>query len=180
MLDLSMRKVLVCLIAGIMVLVGVVHAMGAAAAADPSWAGDYSLKRFAATKTGTSLAARQSEPDFSDVYRFVSDCAGGDCVATVVDGPAPANPTLPQPPRYLWDGNSWVHHYDWEWDCWQGEGVAKVWAPASSVAYYTPQPDGTLRGTWTTEIFSGPCEGTVTMRVEAYPVSPPQSPRFGS
>lgn len=80
-----------------------------AGAADANWSGDYSLKRFAATKTGTSLAASQWEPDFSDTYTFETDCSSGVCIATVVGGPAPANPTLPQPARYTWDGTSWVH-----------------------------------------------------------------------
>lgn len=141
-------------------------------AAQPSWSGPYSVKRFAATKTGTSLAARQWEPDFADTYTFETTCSDGTCVATVIDGPKPANPTLPQPARYTWDGTSWVHPYDWQWDCWQGEGVPKVWAPAHSVAYYTPQPDGTLVGSWRTDIASGPCEGSVSMKVAAYPVAP--------
>lgn len=150
-----------------------------AGAAEPDWSGDYSLKRFAATKTGTSLAASQAEPDFSDTYTFVSDCSDGTCTATVTDGPAPANPTLPLPPVYTRDGTSWVHTYDWEWDCYQGEGVPKVWAPARSVAYYTPQPDGTLVGSWRTDIESGPCEGSVIMDVAAYPIAPPPN-LFGS
>ena len=149
-----------------------------AGAAQPSWSGDYSVERFAATKTGTSLAASQWEPDFADVYTFETTCTDGTCVATVVGGPAPANPTLPQPARYTWDGASWVHHYDWEWDCWMGEGIPKVWAPAHSEAYYTPQPDGTLVGSWRTDIASGPCAGSVIMDVAAYPVDPP--PAFGS
>ncbi|WP_137724157.1 hypothetical protein [Prescottella subtropica] len=150
-----------------------------AGAADPSWSGEYSLKRFAATKSGTSLAARQGEPDFADTYTFTTDCAAGTCVATVVDGPTPANPTLPLPPQYTWDGTSWVHVYDWQWDCWQGEGVPKVWTPAHSVAVYTPRPDGTLTGTWRTDITGGPCDGSVIMDVAAYPAAPPQSV-FGS
>ena len=150
-----------------------------AVAAQPDWSGDYSLKRFAASKTGTSLAARQGEPDFSDTYIFVTNCSAGPCVATVVGGPKPANPTLPQPASYTWDGTSWVHPYDWQWDCYQGEGVPKVWAPAHSEAFYTPQADGTLTGSWHTDIASGPCEGTVIMQVAAYPVRPVSSP-FGS
>src|SRR5690606_11279854 len=138
--------------------------------AQPSWSGDYSLKRFAASKTGTSLAARQPEPDFADTYTFETTCADGTCVATVIAGPPPANPTLPLPARYTWDGTSWVHTYDWEWDCYQGEGVPKVWAPAHSVASYTPQENGTLTGSWRTDIDSGPCEGSVIMDVAAYPV----------
>ncbi|WP_068270249.1 hypothetical protein [Aldersonia kunmingensis] len=171
-----MRKaiVVVALIAGWLAAMAI-----PAGAADPSWSGQYSLKRFAASKTGTSLAARQPEPDFSDVYTFETTCTNGTCVATVTDGPTPANPTLPLPPRYTWDGASWVHTYDWEWDCWQGEGVPKVWAPAHSVAVYTPQSDGTLTGTWRTVIDSGACEGDVIMNVAAYPVAAPR-PSFGS
>jgi hypothetical protein len=141
-----------------------------AGAADQIWNGKYSLLRYAGEKTGTSMAAGQHEPDFSDVYTFVTDCSGGQCVATVVDGPKPANPTLPLPPRYTWNGSTWVHIYEWQWDCYMGEGVPKVWAPARSVANYTPQPDGTLRGSWRTDIYGGPCGGTVIMDVAAFPV----------
>ncbi|WP_028463238.1 hypothetical protein [Nocardia sp. 348MFTsu5.1] len=168
------RGLLVVVLIGVWLLAGAVPAT----AAGPTWSGDYSLKRFAATKWGSSLAATQWEPDFADTYRFVVSC-GGPCTATVVDGPTPANPTLPQPPRYTWDGTRWVHEYDWQWDCWQGEGVPKVWAPAHSVAYYTPQIDGTLTGVWRTDIDSGPCQGTVFMNVAAYPVGPPPG-TFGS
>jgi hypothetical protein len=72
-------------------------------------------------------------------------------VSTVLDGPKPENPTLPLPPRYL------------------GEGVPKHWNPAHSVAYYTPQTDGTLRGVWRTDIDGGPCNGSVIMNVAAFP-----------
>lgn len=76
-----------------------------AVAASQVWNGKYSLLRYAGEKTGTSLAARQPEPDFSDVYTFVTDCSR-ECVSTVVDGPRPANPTLPLPPRYTWNGST--------------------------------------------------------------------------
>lgn len=134
------------------------------------WSGRFSLVRYAAEKTGTSLATRQSEPDFSDVYLFTTDCSGATCVATVVDGPKPKNPTLPQPPRYTWDGARWVHPYDWQWDCYMGDGIPKVWAPAHSIAYYVPQSDGSLRGSWRTDITGGPCNGSVVMDVAAFPV----------
>ncbi|MFE0751607.1 hypothetical protein [Gordonia sp. NPDC058843] len=141
------------------------------AAPKPTWDGVYSLKRFAASKTGTSLAARQREPDFSDNYTFTTECVRSRCFATVVGGPKPANPTLPQPPRYTWQNGSWVHRYSWQWDCWQGVGVPKVWRPARSVATYKPQSDGSLKGVWRTTIYGGPCRGTVVMNVAAYPVS---------
>jgi hypothetical protein len=134
------------------------------------WSGKFSLMRYAASKTGSSLAARQPEPDFSDEYLFATDCSTGTCVATVVDGPRPKNPTLPQPPRYTWDGARWVHVYDWQWDCYMGEGVPKQWSPARSVADYVPQPDGSLRGSWRTDIHGGPCDGDVVMAVAAFPV----------
>lgn len=142
----------------------------AAQAAGQVWSGRYSLVRYAAEKTGTSLAAQQWEPTFSDVYLFSTDCSTGRCVATVVGGPKPQNPTLPQPPRYTWDGEKWVHVYDWQWDCYQGPGVEKVWAPARSVAWYAPHADGVLRGNWRTDIQGGPCNGSVEMAVDASPV----------
>ncbi len=141
----------------------------APASADTGWNGRYALIRSAASKTGTSLAARQWEPDFSDVYTFATSCAGGTCTAAVVDGPPVKNPTLPVPAKYSWDGTSWVHVYDWQWDCYQGEGRAKVYAPAHSVAVYTPRADGTLTGTWRTDISGGPCDGSVIMNVAAVP-----------
>lgn len=140
-------------------------------AALPAWNGTWSLVRYAAEKTGTSLAARQPEPDFSDKYVFVTKCSATECVSTVTNGPRPANPTLPLPPQYTWDGTRWVHIYDWQWDCYMGEGVPKEWNPARSWAYYAPQPDGTMRGTWTTEIYGGPCAGTVIMDVAAFTVT---------
>ncbi|GAC70614.1 hypothetical protein [Gordonia soli] len=169
-----MRKPLMILVGAL--VAATFGAVGPAAAADPAWNGQYSLKRFAASKTGTSLAARQQEPDFADVYTFVTNCAVAPCTATVVGGPAPANPTLPQPPVYRWESGSWVHRYDWQWDCYQGAGVPKVWRPAHSVAYYTPQANGTLRGVWTTTIDGGPCHGTVIMDVTATPVGSVTSP----
>ncbi len=175
-LDSFMRKSL--LVAALLGSSVIVTAMPAGAATQ-TWDGDYSVKRFAASKTGTSLAASQWEPDFSDIYTFETDCSAEPCVATVIAGPAPANPTLPQPAQYTWDGTSWVHPYDWEWDCYQGEGVPKVMAPAHSLAYYTPQPDGTLVGSWRTDIYGGPCDGSVIMDVAAYPVAPNPGP-FGS
>jgi len=150
---------------------GAVCAMPVADAAGQVWNGTYSLLRYAGEKTGTSLAARQPEPDFSDVYNFVTDCSSGTCVATVIDGPKPANPTLPLPPRYTWNGSTWVHIYEWQWDCYMGEGVPKAWNPARSVANYTPQADGSLRGSWRTDIYGGPCAGTVIMDVAAFPAA---------
>lgn len=143
-----------------------------AQAVSPSWNGKYSLVRYAAGKSGTSVAARQAEPTFSADYVFSTACSSGTCVATATDGPTPKNPTLPQPSRYTWDGAKWVERFDFQWDCYRGEGVPKVWAPARSWAFYTPQADGSLRGVWHTDIDGGPCRGTVEMPVAAFTAGP--------
>lgn len=141
----------------------------AADAAVPDWSGRYSLVTFASQKTGSSVAARQAEPDFSAQFVFATDCSGGRCVATVVDGPAPGNPTVPRPQQYSWDGARWVNTYDWQWECFRGGDVTPEYAPARSAAFYAPSPDGSMFGTWRTEIYSGLCKGTVVMPVAAYP-----------
>jgi hypothetical protein len=141
-------------------------------AMSPSWNGKYSLVRYAVSKSGTSVAAKQAEPTFSADYVFSTACSTGQCVATATNGPTPKNPTLPQPSHYNWDGAKWVERFDFQWDCYMGEGVPKVWAPARSWAYYAPQPDGSLRGTWHTDIISGPCQGSVEMPVAAFVAGP--------
>lgn len=161
-----MRKYAVILFALALATTGFAVTSGPAAAA-PTWNGQWTLTRYAASKTGTSLAARQREPDFSNVYTFATQCSGGRCVATVVGGPQAQNPTIPRPPRYTWDGVSWVERFDWQWDCYMGAGKPKVWAPAHSVAWYTPRRDGTKTGSWRTVIDSGPCKGTVVIAVKA-------------
>jgi len=87
----------------------------------------------------------------------------------VIDGPRPGNPTIPQPTRYAWGGSEWASSYDWLWDCSLGEGGQKQWARATSWAFYQPQPDGSLRGTWHTDIAEGACRGSVLMPVAAFP-----------
>jgi hypothetical protein len=148
--------------------VAICAAAPAVHAALPSWNGKYSLVRYAVNKAGTSQAARQAEPTFSADYVFVTDCSSGNCVATATNGPTPKNPTLPQPSHYVWDGTRWVEHFDFQWDCYMGEGNPKVWAPARSWAFYAPQADGSLRGVWHTDIASGPCRGSVEMPVAAF------------
>ena len=44
-------------------------------------------------------------------------------------GPIPKNPTLPQPSHYVWDGTRWVEHFDFQWDCYRGEGIPKSGHP---------------------------------------------------
>ena len=148
-----------------------VLAASPANAAEQQWSGRYTMVSYASQKDGTSVAARQPEPDFNAEFMFVTDCSSGKCVATAVDGPAPTNPYVPRPQRYTWDGNNWVYVYDWAWDCFHGDGVPREWSPARSWAVYTPQPDGSLRGTWHTEIASGLCRGSVMWPVAAFPAS---------
>ncbi|WP_372441062.1 Rv2253 family sensor-like surface protein [Mycolicibacterium mengxianglii] len=144
-------------------------ALGTAHAAGQPWSGRYTVVTYASQKAGTSIAARQSEADFSAQYTFATSCSSR-CVATASDGPAPSNPTIPQPTRYLWDGSQWALTYEWQWECYRGDGVPRLFSPAQSWVFYSPQPDGSLQGTWHTDILSGDCRGNVLMPVAAYPV----------
>lgn len=141
-----------------------------ATAAPPGWNGRYTVVTFASEKIGTSIATAQPEPDFSAQYTFSTACAGTTCVATASDGPAPSNPTIPQPTRYAWDGRQWIFNYNWQWECFRGDDVPREYASARSLVFYAPTLDGTLYGTWRTEILEGICKGTVVMPVAAYPV----------
>jgi len=158
-------------LASAMILVAVAAGRASADPVGQIWTGPFKLISYASQKGGTSSAALQPEADFTGQYTFKTSCQDvGVCVATVVGGPRPANPTIPQPLHYTWDGARWVQYYDWQWDCYMGEGAPKVWTPARSFTYYVPQPDGTLRGSWRTDIYGGPCDGNVTMAVAAFPV----------
>ncbi len=139
-----------------------------AAAAGQVWNGPYTMVTYASKKAGTSAAASQPEQDFSARFVLTTSCATGRCVATAA-GPGSSNPTVPQPQRFVWNGENWTFSYDWQWECNRGEGVPRVYSPASSWIFYTPQPDGTLTGTWYTDILSGPCRGNVIMPVGAFP-----------
>lgn len=154
------------------VTLGLVLVMSAgvmtAHAAGQLWSGRYTVVTYASQKAGTSVATRQPEPDFSAQFTFATSCSSR-CIATVVDGPAPSNPTIPQPQRYLWDGTQWAMTYEWQWECFLGDGAPRVFSPAQSWVFYAPQPDGSLQGTWHTDILSGPCRGNVLMPIAALP-----------
>lgn len=158
------------LIAATSAVAACLSSMPTALAADAEWNGRYQIVTFASNKIGTSVAASQSEPDFGAQYVLSTDCSGGLCVATVVEGPAPSNPSIPQPIRYTWDGARWQYSYNWQWECFRGDGLPKQYAPAQSRVFYAPDIDGSLFGTWRTDILSGPCRGYVTMPVAAYPL----------
>lgn len=137
-------------------------------AAPQPWNGRYQMVTYASQKAGTSAATHQRESDFGATFTLATECSVTKCVATVIDGPKPTNPTIPQPTRYVWNGSEWASTYDWLWDCFLGDGQ-KTWSPATSWAFYAPQPDGSLRGTWHTDISDGPCRGSVVMPVAAAP-----------
>ena len=63
----------------------------------PTWNGAYAVTFNVDQKTGTSVAATQRQSAYTEVYQVASSCASGECVATIVDGPAPSNPTVPEP-----------------------------------------------------------------------------------
>jgi hypothetical protein len=136
--------------------------------APKAWQGAYQMLTYASQKDGTSAAARQRESDFGGRFTLATRCSVRSCVATVVDGPRPGNPTVPWPARYTWNGSEWTASYDWMWDCLVGGGQ-KTWAKATSWSYYQPQTDGSLKGTWHTDISEGPCRGSVVMPVAALP-----------
>lgn len=140
-------------------------------AAGQQWSGRYTMVTYASQKAGNSVAARQPEHDFSGEYLLATNCSSGKCVATVVNGPRSTNPTVPQPLRYTWDGSQWQFMYDWQWECFRGDSVASVFSAARSWVFYQPQPDGSMQGTWHTDIFDGTCRGNVIMPVAAYPAA---------
>ncbi|CDQ45804.1 MULTISPECIES: hypothetical protein [Mycolicibacterium] len=156
-----------CAALAALVVAGLFPAPSAGAAAQ-WWNGRYQVVSYASQKNGTSVAARQPEGDLTALYTFATAC-GTACVATVVDGPAPSNPTIPQPQRYTWSAGKWTFSYNWQWECFRGEGLPRVYSPAQSWVTYTPQPDGSLQGSWYTDILSGPCRGNVLIPAAAFP-----------
>ncbi|KAA0112069.1 hypothetical protein [Mycolicibacterium sp. P1-5] len=138
-----------------------------AASADPaSWNGEYTITFIVGPKGGTSMAAGQPEQQHTETYGLQSSCASGKCTATIISGPAPSNPTVPQPVQFTWDGSSWRQASDFQWECMMPDGTTQ-WNPAHADVRYTPQADGSLSGTMHTEIASGACQGTVDMNMVA-------------
>jgi hypothetical protein len=103
---------------------------------------------------------------YTQTYGIRSTCTSGECTATIISGPPPSNPTVPQPIQFTWDGSSWTQASDFQWDCMMPDTTIQ-WSPARANVRYTPQPDGSLSGTMHTEILSGPCQGTVEMNMTA-------------
>ena len=141
--------------------------LSAPAGADAaSWNGEYAITFIVGPKAGTSVAAGQPESQYTDTYTLSSSCASGKCTATIVGGPAPRNPTVPQPVQFTWDGSSWTQSSEFQWDCMMPDTTIE-WDPARADVRYTPQADGTLAGMMHTEILSGTCQGTLEMNMTA-------------
>jgi hypothetical protein len=148
-------------------LLAVAVSLSPTAAADsPSWNGQYAITFIVGPKGGSSIAAGQSEVQYTDTYTFRSSCTSGACTATIVNGPPPRNPTVPQPVQFTWDGSSWTQVNDFQWDCMMPDTTIQ-WSPARADVRYTPQPDGTLSGVMHTDIMSGPCQGTLDIFMTA-------------
>jgi hypothetical protein len=137
------------------------------ASADPAaWNGEYAITFIVGPKAGTSLAAGQPEQQHTETFGFQSSCASGKCIATIISGPPPSNPTVPQPIQFTWDRSAWTQASDFQWQCMMPDETIQ-WSPAHADVRYTPQPDGSLSGTMHTEIQSGACQGTVDMNMTA-------------
>lgn len=137
----------------------------------PNWNGWYRITFHTDQKSGTSVAAQQSEEPYTASYRFSTDCAAGTCSASVADGPA-AKDNVPTTTTFTWTGSQWSRTSNWRWDCLLPDRTI-TFDPASSVTTYSPQPDGSLTGTFATNIGSGACQGTVYIPLTAVPFTPP-------
>ena len=140
----------------------------------PTWNGWYQVTFHTDQKTGTSSAARQSEEAYTAWYNFGTDCSSGTCVASVLDGPAPKD-NASQATKFDWTGSQWSRTNNWRWDCLLPDRTI-TFDPASSVTTYTPQSDGSLKGTFSTNIGGGACEGTVYIPLTATPGDPAGAP----
>lgn len=153
--------------AGSVAVAALVVAPAAAAEPAANWDGWYRITFHADQKTGTSVAAQQSEQPYTVWYRFTTDCSSGTCVASVVDGPTPKD-NVPASTKFEWNGSQWTRSDSWRWDCLLPDRTVTFDA-ASSVTRYTPQSDGSLTGTFATNIGSGACQGTVYIPLTAVP-----------
>lgn len=136
----------------------------------PGWNGWFRITFHTDQKAGTSIAAHQAEEPYSVWYKFATDCSSGTCQASVVTGPNPKD-NVTQSTKFDWNGTQWSHTGGWRWDCLLPDGTI-TYDPASSVTTYSPQPDGSLTGTFATNIGSGACQGTVYIPVTAVPGDP--------
>src|SRR5271166_2372327 len=59
-----------------------------------SWNGQYAITFMVGPKSGTSMAVGDPEGQHTDTYGFRSSCTSGKCIATIISGPPPSNPTV--------------------------------------------------------------------------------------
>ncbi|HOB47834.1 MAG TPA: hypothetical protein PKK01_00760 [Mycobacterium sp.] len=142
------------------------------ASADPApqWDGWYEVTFHTDQKTGTSAAASQREEAYTAWYKFATDCSSGTCTASVVDGPTPKD-NVPKTTSFTWNGTQWTRSESWRWDCLLPDRTI-TYDTASSVTNYSPQSDGSLKGTFGTNIGDGDCQGTVYIPLTAVPADP--------
>jgi hypothetical protein len=133
----------------------------------PYWGGRYKVTFHTDQKSGTSIAATQSEAPYTVGYMFTTDCTSGECVASALDGPTPKDNVSPST-KFDWTGSRWSRSSSWNWDCQLPDGTI-TFDPANSVTNYVPQSDGSLAGTFQTTISSGACQGTVSIPLTAVP-----------
>lgn len=136
----------------------------------PSWNGWYRITFHTDQKQGTSVAAAQSEEAYAVWYRITTDCSSGTCVASMVDGPATKD-NVSTSTAFNWTGSQWSRTNNWRWDCLLPDRTI-TYDPASSTTTYSPQADGSLTGTFATNIGSGVCQGTVYIPLTAVPGNP--------
>jgi len=136
----------------------------------PNWNGWFRVTFHTDQKSGTSIAAEQAEEAYTAWYKFATDCSSGACQASVVTGPTPKDNVGPST-KFDWNGTQWAHTSSWRWDCLLPDGTI-TFDPASSVTTYSPQPDGSLTGTFATNIGTGACQGTVYIPMTAVPGDP--------
>lgn len=133
----------------------------------PNWNGWYKITFHTDQKSGTSVAAKQSEEPYTASFKFSTDCSSGTCVASVVDGPA-SKDNVTASTKFDWTGAQWSRTNSWRWDCLLPDRTI-TYDLASSVTTYQPQSDGSLTGMFATNIGSGACQGTVYIPLTAVP-----------
>ena len=153
-----------------LVLGGLISVPTVSAEPAPNWNGWYRVTFHTDQKSGTSVAAKQSEEAYTAWYKFSTDCSSGTCVASVIDGPATKD-NVTSSTKFDWTGTQWSRTNTWRWDCLLPDRTV-TYDPASSVTNYAPQSDGSLTGTFATNIGSGACQGTVYIPLTAVPSAP--------
>lgn len=133
----------------------------------PNWNGWYRITFHTDRKSGTSVAATQSEEPYTAAYQFATDCSTGTCVASVLQGPTPKD-NVASAVAFSWTGSQWSRTNNWRWDCLLPDSTI-TFDPASSVTTYSPQADGSLTGTFATNIGDGDCAGTIYIPLTAVP-----------